>query len=166
MKFIYSLIVLLMLSGCATHGNKTLRDTSLYSNIQPHNSTKVDVYNNFGIPSDVKFDGEVWEYAAVRTRWSAWTFVSPLTAGIVENRYMTVFYFNSENILQDYKTFNTPKDYRNSLLTIGKALPRIKDCKTEMQETGDRVRQEFVTLDIELDEKRFRRERYIDCMNP
>lgn len=165
MKFIYGLLILFMLSGCMTYGAKSLKDTSLYSEIRPGHSQKHDVYEVFGIPSDVKFGGEVWEYAALSTRLSAWTIVSPITVGDVETKMRTVFYFNESGVLIDYKTFDSPKRYRNSWVSLGKALPVVKQCNIEIRESGDRVTAELDSLGLIYTEKQIRRDRFVDCLD-
>jgi outer membrane protein assembly factor BamE (lipoprotein component of BamABCDE complex) len=74
MKIAIICVFVVMLFGCATHGNEQIRDQERVSKIQPGITTKAEVTELVGKPSEVTFsdDGdETWKYILTKAQMRA-----------------------------------------------------------------------------------------------
>jgi outer membrane protein assembly factor BamE (lipoprotein component of BamABCDE complex) len=77
--------MMVVVAGCASHGNKRINDQNNIKAIEIGVSSKDDVKEILGNPADVAFlenDVEVWKYFFTRTRVKGSTFI-PIIGGFV-----------------------------------------------------------------------------------
>jgi hypothetical protein len=139
------LLAFVLCSGCSHHfGPAALQDIGRYTTLQPGLSTKADVYQRFGQPSDVltNTEGTRWSYIQVDMSIHGATFV-PFVGLIAGGSNMAVtsamFYFDATG---QYQRVETSKEshYQNmwagmaGVLTAGNtAEARVR---TEMHAEG------------------------------
>ena len=152
-KIVLVLCALVALSSCTTMGNKKLDDVSNYLTLREQQSTKADVYGNFGQPHDVRgmdSGSVVWVYYKIHTRPSAWSyvpFVGMVAGGDARESTFAYFAFDSTGVLQKVHS-KTGTDYQNMWAGLGRAIYRASD-KTQ----GQRVHEEMDRLGRPFDEK-------------
>ncbi len=107
--FVVGLSVCLLLCHCETIGSEGLSDFGKYLDLEKGESTKTDIYDLFGQPSDVLYEGEIGEspstwYYMHADRWGAWwgyiPYVGLAAGGTRENYTVAVFDFDGDEKLK------------------------------------------------------------------
>jgi len=77
-RVLICLVVVSFLLGCATYGNKNIKDDELISKIQPDITTKEEVKQLIGDPWKVSFTEsgeETWDYMLTKSQARASSFI-------------------------------------------------------------------------------------------
>lgn len=145
-------LLCVFICGCTTMGNKKLDDVNSYLQLKEQKSTKLNVYEIFGQPHDVRKieSGDVvWVYYKIYVRPSAWTyvpFVGLAAGGSARDTTFTYFVFDSSAILQKINA-KSDKDYENMWAGLGRNISNASD-KTQAQ----RVQDEMTALELPFDQ--------------
>jgi len=104
--FLMLLSLSILISGCASSGNKQIADTGAVAKIEEGKSTKADVRAFVGQPTKVNFrddNTEVWEYVYTRGQMRPATLIPVVGwfAGGMDTTGSTLtILFNKDNIVQ------------------------------------------------------------------
>jgi hypothetical protein len=142
------LLLLLLLAGCATYGNKALDDPKKYLNLSEGVSTRHDVYAVFGQPHDVDYSNDkarcLWTYFKVESSPNAWAYVpyiGLIAGGVNEDTTKAYFFFDSDDRLIRTQT-NKKSDSENSwvaearMISQGNRDDRAAHVSAEMAKIG------------------------------
>jgi outer membrane protein assembly factor BamE (lipoprotein component of BamABCDE complex) len=105
MKSLVAVISLILLVGCASYGNKAIMRKDILDNIVVGKSTKAEVKQLLGEPSNVTFSDagyEDWSYMYVRSTPRATSFipvVNIVAGGANTNTNTLTLRFNKEGVL-------------------------------------------------------------------
>lgn len=116
------------LGGCASNfGASQIQNFGAYTNLEEGETTKIEIYDNFGQPHDVKYfetDESVWTYFSVKTSMNATSFL-PIVGLVVGGNDMDTtianFYFDGEEFFRKVETINK-RQYVNQWVGMGTAF--------------------------------------------
>lgn len=140
-----------LLSGCTHFGDQRIEDGSRYVDLEGE-STKKDVFMEFGHPLDVRYEQDVsrWDYYSVETRPSAWNFVPILgifLSGTVANIQHARFWFNEDDQLLNAET-DQFSGYTNTWTGLGELVGDLSTNKAHERVAAEMNRYEL-TYDSE-----------------
>ncbi len=157
-----SLLLIALLSGCATYGNKTLDDPGKYLNIREGKSTKQDIYAVFGQPHDVQYADDrsqsMWTYLKVQSSPNGWSYVpyvGLIAGGTNQDITKAYFFFDSQQRLVRTQT-NKSSDSENSWAAIARMA-----SQGDRDDRARRVEQEMAKLGKPFDKKAARRVKFV-----
>lgn len=151
-KIALLLLALFALGGCVTVGNAKLDNPSSYMQLHQQQSTKADVYAQFGQPQDVLplGAGDEWVYYKVHNKPSALSFipfVGVVAGGVRRDMTTSHFEFDEHGVLQKANV-NSDSNYNNSVAGLARDLYRMHD-----KSPAERVKAEMTSMGKPFDEK-------------
>jgi hypothetical protein len=156
MKYLALILSLVVLNSCASVGTANLEDFGNYVTLKPGVTSKTNVFDTFGQPADVIYEGppsssaSKWTYVKADMHVSGWSYVpwvGLLFGGVSEDNMVAKINFDSKGL---FKSLNTEKDsnYTNQWLGITREAYRAaKDPKAA------RVAEEMTRLGKPFDKK-------------
>ena len=156
------LLLLLLLAGCTTYGNRTLEDPKKYLNLREGVSTKRDVYAVFGQPHDVDYSNDktrcLWTYFKVESSPNAWAYVpyiGLIAGGVNEDTTKAYFFFDSDDRLIRTQT-NKKSDSENSWVAEARMI-----SQGNRDDRAVRVSQEMAKIGKPFDQKLAHRVKFV-----
>jgi len=123
---ILALVLGLVISGCASVGNESLRHLTredLESQLENGKTTKEDVRIALGDPSTMDFTdsgNEIWKYKHVRTKARVENFipvVDLLASGQDVTTKEVALFFDGDGLLKNYNMIEVEDEIRTGILT-------------------------------------------------
>jgi hypothetical protein len=152
-SILFALLAASTLSSCAVNqGNSAIKDFGRFSDLQKGKSTKKDVYQGFGQPHDVRYEGpsSQWTYYSIQSTMSPAAFIPfvGLVAGGLNNDITTAdFFFDSKDTLLRYSTGQRAK-FVNSFVGVAQGAASFSSAKQ-----SDRVQAEMTKYGNPFDKK-------------